>query len=149
MTDINWIDARKEKPDYNVSVLVFIPEEDDHCTVGMWDISRKWVLLDEYRIPKSEVTYWAEMVQLPDDKTFKKIKEVSDKMDTTTDHIRNLQIENYKLNELCKQQHELLERTCSGIEWDIDNKPESVDKADYDHLEEVKQAIEAFNKLMK
>lgn len=59
----SWVDART-KPPFNVSVLVFIPEEDNHKTAGMWDISEKWTLLDEYRSPKGKVTHWRKM---PDD----------------------------------------------------------------------------------
>lgn len=43
------------KPVHNVGVLVFIPDEDDHITSGMWDVSNKWVLLDEYRTPECEL----------------------------------------------------------------------------------------------
>jgi len=56
-----WIDADKEKPEHNVGVLVFIPDEDNHITSGMWDISDKWVLLDEYRKPDCKVTHWMKM----------------------------------------------------------------------------------------
>jgi len=62
---ISWRNAKQEKPECLVSVLVFIPEEDEHITVGMWDISKCWVLLDEYRKPISEVTHW---MPLPMDK---------------------------------------------------------------------------------
>lgn len=65
-----WIKSSKRKPEYNVSVMVFIPEEDEHITAGMWDISNKWVLLDEYRVPLSDVTYWSEMIEKPKDKTY-------------------------------------------------------------------------------
>lgn len=97
--DNKWISSDVAKPDYNVSVLVFIPAEDNHCTVGMWDVSNKWVLLDEYRIPKSEVTYWREMVGLPEDKSYdpNHPSELSDEMDTTTEIIRKLQIDNFNL----------------------------------------------------
>lgn len=60
-----WKDAEKEKPEYNIGVLVFIPEEDNHITSGMWDISKKWVLLDEYREPTCEVTHWMKMPPEP------------------------------------------------------------------------------------
>lgn len=59
-----WKSA-KQKPEYNLGVLVFIPEEDSHITSGMWDISNKWVLLDEYRVPTCEVTHWAYMPEPP------------------------------------------------------------------------------------
>lgn len=65
-----WIKSSDRMPEFNVSVLVFIPEEDHHITTGMWDISRKWVLLDEYRVPQSEVTYWMPMVQRPLDTSY-------------------------------------------------------------------------------
>lgn len=71
-----WVKASDRKPEECVSVLVFIPEEDGHCTTGMWDVSKKWVLLDDYRVPQSEVTYWRPMVNLPTDLSFTKHTEV-------------------------------------------------------------------------
>lgn len=59
--EYKWIDADVEKPKYNVGVLVFIPDEDNHITSGMWDISNKWVLLDEYRTPQCKVTHWRKL----------------------------------------------------------------------------------------
>lgn len=56
-----WIKSSDRLPTYNKGVLVFIPEEDNHITAGMYDVSNKWVLLDEYRQPQSQVTYWREM----------------------------------------------------------------------------------------
>lgn len=70
----NWIKASEQLPPENVGVLCYIPEEDNHCTTGMFDVSQKWVLLDEYRVPKSEVTYWAEMVDLPEDNSIKCVR---------------------------------------------------------------------------
>lgn len=52
-------------PEHNVGVLVFIPDEDNHITSGMWDIDNKWVLLDEYRVPECEVTHWMKLPVLP------------------------------------------------------------------------------------
>jgi hypothetical protein len=52
-------------PEYNKGVLVFIPDEDNHVTSGMWDISKKWVLLDEYRIPETKVTHFMPYPILP------------------------------------------------------------------------------------
>jgi hypothetical protein len=60
-----WINADYEKPEYNVGVLVFIPEEDNHITSGMWDVSNKWVLLDEYRKPECKVTHWRKLPPKP------------------------------------------------------------------------------------
>lgn len=61
-----WISA-DAKPPYNLGVLVFIPEEDFHITSGMWDISNKWVLLDEYRKPSDDapVTHWMHLPEIP------------------------------------------------------------------------------------
>lgn len=53
-----WVSAADQKPEHNIGVLVYIPDEDDHITSGMWDIDDKWVLLDEYRVPECEVTHW-------------------------------------------------------------------------------------------
>lgn len=92
----NWIKASEQLPPENVSVLVFIPEEDNHCTTGMWDVSRKWVLLDEYRVPKSQVTYWAEMVELPEDQSYTPAGP-SDSYETMTETIARLQKEIYNL----------------------------------------------------
>lgn len=89
-----WIKSSERMPDFNVGVLVFIPEEDHHITAGMWDVSEKWVLLDEYRIPQSEVTYWMPMPEEPIDKTYKKSNRVEQ---TTTELIRELQKENFLL----------------------------------------------------
>lgn len=60
-----WWDAKRHKPPHNKGVLVFIPDEDNHITSGMWDISNKWVLLDEYRKPECEVTHWMEIPDKP------------------------------------------------------------------------------------
>jgi len=62
---ITWNDVKKGMPEFNKGVLVFIPEEDNHITSGMWDISENWVLLDEYRTPESEVTHWAYLPEPP------------------------------------------------------------------------------------
>lgn len=96
--DNGWIKSSRRKPEQNVGVLVFIPEEDNHVTTGMWDVSNKWVLLDEYRIPKSEVTYWRPIdYVLPNDKTYKKSFESSDELGKMSDELRRLQKENYEL----------------------------------------------------
>lgn len=60
-----WNEVKYIKPPYNKGVLVFIPDEDNHITAGMWDISNKWVLLDEYRKPECEVTHWVKMPEYP------------------------------------------------------------------------------------
>lgn len=60
-----WKKSKYIKPRHNKGVLIFIPEEDNHVTSGMWDISEKWVLLDDYRNPESEVTHWIEMPDEP------------------------------------------------------------------------------------
>lgn len=63
-TDNDWFDATQHMPAENVAVLVFIPAEDNHITSGMWDVSKKWVLLDEYR-EVSEVTHWMPLPEPP------------------------------------------------------------------------------------
>jgi hypothetical protein len=93
---MSWVNSKQRKPEYNVSVLVFIPEEDDHITTGMWDISNKWVLLDEYRVPKSEVTYWHEMIEPPKDKLYHPAM-VGQEAETMSDTIRNLQKKVFQL----------------------------------------------------
>ena len=60
-----WKQSEKEMPEHNKGCLVFIPEEDNHITAGMLDISEKWVLLDDYREPKCVVTHWAYMPDEP------------------------------------------------------------------------------------
>lgn len=67
-----WVKA-DTKPEHNVGVLVFIPGEDNHITSGMWDISNKWVLLDEYRTPEEEVTHWMPLPAFPDGYTWNEI----------------------------------------------------------------------------
>jgi hypothetical protein len=52
-------------PEHNLGVLVFIPDEDFHITSGMWDVSNKWVLLDEYRKPDCEVTHYMDLPEIP------------------------------------------------------------------------------------
>lgn len=91
MENHGWIKASKEKPEYNVSVLVFIPEEDNHATVGMWDISKQWVLLDEYRIPSSQVTYWKPMIELPEDRSYKPTH-----IEQTTDELKKQTVDNMR-----------------------------------------------------
>ena len=66
----NWVKVEDGLPEINVAVLVYIPEEDDHVTTGMWDTSNsegKWVLLDEYRVPDCPVTHWMKHPPLPRD----------------------------------------------------------------------------------
>lgn len=65
-----WIKCSERMPERNISVLVFIPEEDYHVTSGMWDVSHKWVLLDEYRVPQSEVTHWMPIPTRPLDTSY-------------------------------------------------------------------------------
>lgn len=61
-----WKSVEKDGyPEKNVGVLVFIPDEDNHITSGMWDVSEKWVLLDEYRKPECEVTHWMPLPPIP------------------------------------------------------------------------------------
>jgi hypothetical protein len=60
-----WINVKDNMPEHNEAVLVFIPGEDDHITSGMWDVSNKWVLLDEYRVPDQEVTRWMKLPETP------------------------------------------------------------------------------------
>lgn len=62
-----WIKVEDKMPEYNVGVLVFIPDEDYHVTSGMWDISNKWVLLDEYRNPECSVTHWMKLPDIPEE----------------------------------------------------------------------------------
>lgn len=52
-------------PEYNRGVLVCIPGEDYHVTSGMWDVSNKWVLLDDYRKPDCEITHYMPLPALP------------------------------------------------------------------------------------
>lgn len=69
--DNGWINSKMKLPRENVGVLVFIPEEDNHVTTGIWDVSKKWVLLDDYRIPTAEVTYWRPIdYDLPKDQNY-------------------------------------------------------------------------------
>jgi hypothetical protein len=65
----DWVKVDKNDPSTyppkNLGVIVFIPEEDFHITSGMWDVSEKWVLLDEYREPECEVTHWKHSPAIP------------------------------------------------------------------------------------
>ena len=93
-----WIKASDQKPPENVSVFVFIPEEDNHVTVGMWDVSKAWVLLDDYRIPRSQVTYWRPYnFELPKDKTYVKSFDSAEELETNDQTIRRLQKEIFVL----------------------------------------------------
>lgn len=83
-----WIKSSEQLPPYNVGVFVFIPEEDHHITAGMYDISDKWILLDEYRQPKSEVTYWCTMIEEPADKSYTPSFVHTDDLEKTADVIR-------------------------------------------------------------
>lgn len=67
-----WVPIEEGMPERNKGVLVFIPQEDNHITSGMWDIENKWVLLDEYRIvgegdgmEESMVTHWMPLPSCP------------------------------------------------------------------------------------
>lgn len=59
------IEYPEDYPPKNLGVLVFIPDEDNHITAGMWDVDNKWVLLDEYRVPECKVTHWMPMPTKP------------------------------------------------------------------------------------
>ena len=68
----NWISVEERLPEKNMGVLVFIPMEDNHITSGMYDISEKWVLLDEYRVvgegegmSECKVTHWMKLPPPP------------------------------------------------------------------------------------
>lgn len=88
---LRWRKASEELPAECLSVEVFIPEEDDHITSGMWDVSHKWVLLDDYRVPVAEVTHWRYRVDDgPVDRSFQKRKHTDDD-DTIEGTIRRLQ----------------------------------------------------------
>lgn len=65
--DNGWYVADITKPPFNVGVMVFIPEEDNHQTSGMYDHDSTWVLLDEYRVPTSKVTHWRHLFEIPKD----------------------------------------------------------------------------------
>lgn len=70
-----WIAVTPQTyPPKNKGVLVFIPDEDFHITSGMWDVSNKWVLLDEYREPECEVTHWRELPEIPEPYRTKQIE---------------------------------------------------------------------------
>lgn len=105
-----WIKSSDRLPEYNISVLVYIPEEDHHITTGMWDVSKKWVLLDEYRIPKSEVTYWRPMVEKPLDDSYTSAHLFGDDIETMPEQISRLQKENFKQSQTITQQKEEIER---------------------------------------
>jgi hypothetical protein len=92
-----WIKSSKRMPTENMAVFVFIPEEDNHITTGMWDVSKKWVLLDEYRVPRSEVTYWAPMFDEPEDQSYTPSDHRPDEMDTITYQMRDLQKQVFEL----------------------------------------------------
>lgn len=99
---MSWKKASEILPVENVSVFVFIPEEDNHVTTGMWDKSKKWVLLDDYRVPTAQVTYWHPMIELPMDReyepTFNEENEGSPK-----ELIRSLQKELYDANKFISE----------------------------------------------
>lgn len=97
-----WVKSSKKRPPKNVSVLCFIPEEDNHITTGMYDVSGKWVLLDEYRVPISEVTYWMPMVEAPEDKRYNKTHRSEDDENTSA-IIRNLQMKVFELERILRE----------------------------------------------
>ena len=87
---VEWIKTSDQLPSYNKGVIVFIPEEDNHITAGMYDISNKWILLDEYRQPQSQVTHWREMPSEPEDKSYEKSFVHTDELETMSGIIRTL-----------------------------------------------------------
>lgn len=99
MLDNGWTSSEFKMPEENVGVLVFIPEEEAHITSGMWDVSKKWVLLDEYRIPTAQVTYWRELPKPPRDDSYQK----TFKEESPDQLVRRLQKENLELNRLVIQ----------------------------------------------
>jgi hypothetical protein len=82
-------------------VLVFIPKEDFHITSGMWDVSNKWVLLDEYRVPDCEVTHWMQLPDIPEE--YKKEQRENDAiMEFLSEH-KDIIEEQYRDNEMRKK----------------------------------------------
>lgn len=63
----NKIEYPEDYPPKNLGVLVFIPDEDNHITAGMWDVDNKWVLLDEYRVPECKITHWRHLPKKPNE----------------------------------------------------------------------------------
>lgn len=113
----NWIKASEQLPPENVGVLVFIPEEDNHCTTGMWDVSKKWVLLDEYRVPKSQVTYWAEMVELPEDQSYTPSDHRPEAEDTLSYQMRALQKKVFDLEKIARAADTAISAISPSYEW--------------------------------
>lgn len=111
---ITWNKASEIKPPENVSVLVFIPQEDNHVTTGMWDVSKKWVLLDDYRVPTSEVTYWRHMVDLPDDQEYNEIQ-IPDEDEKTDNIIAKLQKQVFDLEKRNRELKDGISRLCDLI----------------------------------
>jgi len=98
----NWIKASDQLPPENVGVLVFIPGEDNHVTAGMWDVSKKWVLLDEYRVPTEQVTYWMVAPELPEDREYERTPARPEEEDTVIWKIRALQKRILELEIKCR-----------------------------------------------
>lgn len=62
--------------------------------------------------------------------------------------VRNeLTYEKLELFEALKQAKDVIERTIVGYEWQIENYPTSLDKSDYEHIDEMRQALETINEL--
>lgn len=108
-----WVKSSDRLPEENVSVLVFIPEEDFHITTGMWDISKKWVLLDEYRIPQSEVTYWCPMIDAPEDESYNKTEFIDEEQNMSW-KISKLQKELYEVTKQRDELKEFIKKTFPG-----------------------------------
>lgn len=109
-----WIKADDEKPEENVSVEVFIPEEDGHVTTGMWDVSQKWVLLDEYRVPDSQVTYWRRLRPKPEDQSY---VPTPDAIRTIPEKTSELQKKLYDMEGQLKALQEALDEIANPIKY--------------------------------
>lgn len=58
---LQWQDAAKEKPDADLTVLMYMPDRSDPVALGYWDDQWQEWTYDVGATCHHQVTHWAEM----------------------------------------------------------------------------------------
>lgn len=63
-TDVKWVDASKEKPDSDTTVMIHCPVGDDPVWMGYHD-GETWRTIDDEPIDEKLVDHWAHLPEPP------------------------------------------------------------------------------------